>query len=86
VWLDPDFRSWNLEQYLPSIRCPTLLIQGEQDEYGTDRQIAAIARRVAGPVEVLLLRECGHSPHRDQRQLVLQAVVGFLEKHSNDHT
>lgn len=55
VWLDPDFRSWNLEAYLPRITCPTLIVQGEQDRYGTLRQVEAIARQVSGPVETLIL-------------------------------
>ena len=26
AWLDPGFRSWNLERYLPAIRTPTLIL------------------------------------------------------------
>ena len=37
IWLDPNFRSWNIEEYLPAIRCPILCIQGKDDEYGTSR-------------------------------------------------
>lgn len=79
VWLDPAFRDWNLEEFLPAIACPTLLIQGAQDEYGTLRQIDAIAGQVAGPVERLVLERCGHSPHRDQREPVLRAIAAFVE-------
>jgi pimeloyl-ACP methyl ester carboxylesterase len=77
VWLDPAFLAWNLEAYLPCITCPVLLIQGEQDEYGTLRQIDAIARQVQGPVERLVLPDCGHSPHRDQPNPVLASVSAF---------
>lgn len=79
VWLHPDFLSWNLEEYLPGIACPVLLIQGEEDEYGTLRQIDAIARQVAGRVERLVLPECGHSPHRDRPDEVLSAVTAFVQ-------
>ena len=78
VWLDPQFRHWNLEAFLPAITCPVLLIQGEQDEYGTLRQLDAIERQVRGPVQRLVLPECGHSPHRDQRDQVISAMTGFL--------
>jgi pimeloyl-ACP methyl ester carboxylesterase len=78
VWLDPEFRTWNLEPFLPEIACPVLLVQGEQDEYGTLDQIDAIARQVSGPVERLVLPHCGHSPHRDQPDLVLSAMARFL--------
>ncbi|TAN52930.1 MAG: alpha/beta hydrolase [Betaproteobacteria bacterium] len=78
VWLDPEFRHWNIEQYLPGIRAPVLAIQGEDDEYGTLRQLEAIARQVAGPCEPLALPRCGHSPHRDQPEAVLAAVTRFI--------
>jgi pimeloyl-ACP methyl ester carboxylesterase len=78
VWLDPAFRTWNLEALLPAISCPLLLIQGEQDDYGTLRQIDAIEQQVRGPVERLVLPDCGHSPHRDQREPVLSAMTAFL--------
>lgn len=83
VWLDPAFRFWNLEKYLPKLSCPVLLIQGELDEYGTLRQIDAIERQVAGRVGRLVLADCGHSPHRDCRSQVLDAVAGFVKTAAN---
>jgi pimeloyl-ACP methyl ester carboxylesterase len=81
VWLDPAFRAWNLEEFLPAITCPLLLIQGAQDEFGTLEQNDAIARQVGGPVERLVLPNCGHSPHRDQREAVLLKVTDFVRRH-----
>jgi pimeloyl-ACP methyl ester carboxylesterase len=78
VWLDPAFRQWNLQAYLPRITCPVLAIQGEADEYGTLKQIDAIAHQVAGRVTRLVLPACGHSPHRDRPQDVLNAVTAFV--------
>lgn len=43
IWLHPDFHTRNIEDCLPQIRCPILVIQGEDDEYGTMAQIEAIA-------------------------------------------
>lgn len=80
IWLDPAFRSWNIEQYLPAITCPVLIIQGEQDEYGTLRQVEAVARGVRGPVETVILPGCGHSPHRHQTDWTLSAISAFLAR------
>jgi pimeloyl-ACP methyl ester carboxylesterase len=80
VWLDPEFRAWNIEEYLPHVRVPVLLIQGEDDEYGTPRQLEAIHAQVSASVEVLLLPECGHSPHRDQPDAVLAAAGEFMRR------
>lgn len=79
AWLDPAFRSWNIEEYLSRIGCSILAIQGEDDEYGSMEQIERIARG-APDVELLKLADCGHSPHRDRPEAVLSAVAGFLTR------
>jgi pimeloyl-ACP methyl ester carboxylesterase len=79
AWLDPEFRRWSIEEYLPGIRCPVLAIQGEDDEYGTMAQLDAIARQVKGPCELLKLPGCGHSPQRDRADEVVSAVARFVE-------
>lgn len=78
AWLDPGFRSWNIEQYLPSITSPCLLIQGRNDEYGTLAQIDAIARQVNAPVATLVLDACGHAPQKDQTAAVMDAIATFM--------
>jgi pimeloyl-ACP methyl ester carboxylesterase len=77
IWLDPRFRAWNIEASLPAIRVPLLVIQGEDDEYGTFAQIEAIAANVS-QTETLLLKQCGHAPHRDQRDAVLDRAAAFV--------
>lgn len=79
IWLHPDFRAWNIEEYLPQISCPVLAIQGEDDEYGTMEQLNRIATQVPD-VELLKLPNCGHSPHRDQPEAVLRATVRFVNR------
>lgn len=78
IWLHPDFRRWNIEEYLPGIRCPLLLIQGEDDQYGTVAQVETIARQVSGPVQTLLLPDCAHSPHQAQKEATVAAIAGFV--------
>jgi pimeloyl-ACP methyl ester carboxylesterase len=78
-WLDPDFRRWNIEDCLPRISCPVIAMQGEDDEYGTMEQLARIGRQVAD-VELLTLKDCRHSPHRDQPEAVIEAITFFVER------
>lgn len=78
AWLDPDFRAWNIEESVDRIAQPILLVQGEDDEYGTARQLESIRRRARGPVETVLLPQCGHSPHRDQPEKTLAAMTAFV--------
>ncbi|MXN79021.1 alpha/beta fold hydrolase [Burkholderia sp. 4701] len=81
TWLSPAFRDWSLDDVLPQVRCPTLAIHGSQDEYGSSAHPDRIASRVAGPSSVVMLKECGHVPHREQTAVVLDAVKDFLARH-----
>ncbi len=78
AWLDPGFRAWNIEEYLPGVRCPVLVIQGKDDEYGTLAQVEAIEAGCGGPVRRLVLPGCGHSPHREQPDPTLLAMAEFV--------
>lgn len=74
TWLAPAMRGWNIEAELAGIDCPLLLVQGVSDEYGTPAQLDSIKRHTGGKAEIVLLENCGHSPHIDQRVAVLNAV------------
>lgn len=84
IWLDPAFRDWSIEEEIRPIACPLLAVQGVDDEYGTLEQVRGIARRVP-QTELLELAHCAHSPHRDQPEALVRAVVAFLRKHSATH-
>jgi pimeloyl-ACP methyl ester carboxylesterase len=77
AWLDPDFRRWNIESYLPRIDAPLLVIQGEDDPYGTVAQVDAIERG-ARQVERLMLPDCRHAPHLDRPDETTRAIVDFV--------
>jgi pimeloyl-ACP methyl ester carboxylesterase len=79
IWLDPGFRNWNIEEFLPRIACPILAIQGEADEYGTMEQVDRIAR-LAADVDLVKLQDCGHFPHRDQPEAVIKAIVRLVRR------
>jgi pimeloyl-ACP methyl ester carboxylesterase len=80
IWLDPAFRDWNIETELGRIRCPVLAVQGEDDEYGTLEQIYGIARK-APQAKILVLPQCGHSPHRDQPDALSEEAGNFISSH-----
>jgi pimeloyl-ACP methyl ester carboxylesterase len=79
IWLDPDFRSWNIENDLKTIRCPVLIIQGEDDQYATVAQVESIKNRTPA-TETFMIPNCRHSPHSDQPELVLARMAEFLKK------
>jgi pimeloyl-ACP methyl ester carboxylesterase len=84
AWLDPAFSDWSIESELARIDCPVLAIQGLEDRYGTLEQIRGIARHAAR-VRLVEIAQCGHSPHRDQPQRVIDEVADFIDSACVSH-
>lgn len=84
IWLSPEFPQWQITSELKHIEAPVLAIQGEDDPYGSMAQIDGIAQALPG-TRLLKLPACGHSPHRDQPQRVLDAVAHFLNSSCQSH-
>jgi pimeloyl-ACP methyl ester carboxylesterase len=57
MWLAPELRAWNIEACLPRVRAPTLVIQGEDDEYGTLAQVDAVMAQIGGPCTKVIERD-----------------------------
>jgi pimeloyl-ACP methyl ester carboxylesterase len=83
TWLAPSMRGWNIEAEMAGIQCRVTLIQGVSDEYGTPAQLESVKKHMdgragAGRADIVLLENCGHSPHIDQKGAVLGAVKRHL--------
>lgn len=80
VWLSPQFRSWSLVPCLEDVRCPVLVIHGSDDEYGSEAFPRTIATQVRGPASLEILEGCGHVPHREERERVLDLASAFIRE------
>jgi pimeloyl-ACP methyl ester carboxylesterase len=80
VWLKSDFRQWDLTEDLAYIRVPVLIIQGEDDQYGTVRQVEIAQEECYCPVEVLMLPDTRHVPHREAPEKTLTAITDFVRR------
>jgi pimeloyl-ACP methyl ester carboxylesterase len=81
IWLDPAFAAWDIRAEVARITVPPLAIQGEQDEYGTLEQVVGIGRLLP-QAQLLILPQCGHSPHRDQADRVIAEAGRFIREHA----
>ena len=79
-WLRPELRDWDIRERLRAVRCPVLVVQGRDDDFGTLDQVEAIVTRVAGPAATLVLDECGHIPHNERQRDVLDAAASFIRR------
>ncbi len=79
TWRQPAFLDWQMIDELPAITCPALILQGDDDQFGSDAQVATIARHVSGPVTSEIIPQCGHIPHLEAPDAVLESVRHFLD-------
>lgn len=84
VWLSPGFRPFDIQEEMRRVTVPSLVIQGRDDEYGTSAQYEAAARLGAGRVDLLVLDDCGHAPHRDRPRATLDAIATFAAETLGD--
>ena len=85
TWLAPAFADWSLDDDLRGVRCPTLALHGDGDEYGSARHPERIAALTRGPSRAVILEGGGHVPHREQPARVLDEVTRFLAPHPAAH-
>jgi len=79
TWLSPAFDDWSLDAVLAQVRCPSLILHGEHDEYGS----AAHPQRIAGGIGALaqleVMAETRHMPHRERADAVIERIAVFLD-------
>ena len=78
VWTTEETAGWSIELILPEIVSPVMVIQGEDDNYGTSLQTETITSSVKGPSRLLEIPDCGHIPHHEHKRTVLRQTAEFL--------
>lgn len=78
TWLDASFRDWNIEEFIPKIQCPILVIQGKNDEFGTEEQIKSILKNPLA--KAFIVPNAKHTPHKEQPDFILEQTVQFIEQ------
>ena len=78
VWLHPDFSEWNIEECLPKIRVPQLIVQRNDDEYETSTQIEAFVSQSDNSVETFFLDNFGQPTHLEQEIQTLEWMNKFV--------
>lgn len=78
TWTSQEYKDWNIEEFLPLIKCPVLVIQGVDDEYGTEKQVKGIVNQVSGISKELLIPDTKHTPHKEKPEFVLEKTAEFI--------
>ena len=79
-WLSEDCKAWNIEQFLPRIKCPVLVMQGENDNFGTLAQVEAICKGIGKKAEPCIIPRAAHTPHREVEDVALEKAAAFIAR------
>lgn len=80
TWLMESSMHWDIQSLLPQVNVPFLAIQGSNDQYGSLQQLIAIEQK-APFAQIALIEDCGHIPHHQKREEVLQKMKDFIHKY-----
>lgn len=78
TWLRPDFIDFDIREELKNIDCPTLVIQGIDDEYGSLEQVDGIINNVKGTKESYIVPDAKHTPYKENRTPTLEKTIEFI--------
>lgn len=79
TWLADDFENWNISNDIKGLTTSALIIQGDQDQYGTDQQVKGICELLENATPCII-EECGHAPHLEQQETVIDKIIEWKEK------
>jgi pimeloyl-ACP methyl ester carboxylesterase len=77
AWQFPD--NPKLASYLYRVKCPTLIVWGEQDGVVPARH-GQLYQAAIGGAEYAVLPSCGHLPHVEQPEALTTTVLEYLER------
>lgn len=77
TWLHPDFKDWNIVEDIRNIQAPTLAIQGDEDQYGTEDQLKLIQQAVPN-AQIEMLVGVKHHPHLEKTNEVVEMIRRFF--------
>lgn len=78
TWLSEEYRNWNIcnkiEQSIPSF-----ILQGDQDEYGTEQQLELIESKLKNAA-TYLIPDCHHQPHLEKTEEINVLLKDWISK------
>jgi pimeloyl-ACP methyl ester carboxylesterase len=80
AWVSDVFATWDVRPLLASVAAPTLVVQGDQDQYATDAQLTETAAAIGANATMMRLAGAGHIIHHEQPAVVAALVVEFYNR------
>lgn len=80
TWQSTAFRNWNISGDIQEILAPTLILQGQLDQYGTQRQLDIIQSSIKNSCTCEMIPGLGHHPHLEDLKGITEKIVRFINE------
>lgn len=77
TWLSKEYRSWDICKEIKQTT-PSLILQGDKDEYGTILQLDLIQNELEN-VTSYIIKDCSHQPHLEKKEEVSTLICEWLK-------
>jgi pimeloyl-ACP methyl ester carboxylesterase len=84
-WTNPDIKDWDMRPLIKGIECPTLVVQGLEDEHASPQHAREIVEAVPN-AELWLLPDVGHMPAQDRPAEFNQKILLFIRNSQTEET
>jgi pimeloyl-ACP methyl ester carboxylesterase len=79
TWTDASFYDWNISDDLKGIQAPTLCLQGQLDQYGTEKQLIILKSVLQNLCTTEMISGLGHHPHLETMDSVVDRISHFID-------
>ena len=81
TWRSESFQNWNISKEIQGIQAPSLILQGQRDQYGTQEQLNIIQSSIKDLCIVELIPGLSHHPHLEDNIGTSARITSFINKH-----
>jgi len=78
TWTAEFFQDWNITEDIKGIQAPTLILQGQLDQYGTQKQLDVLDAILQNQCTTEMIPGLGHHPHLEAMERITQRISTFL--------
>lgn len=79
VWVSEEFATWDVRELVADIAVPTIVIQGDHDEYATDAHAFETSGAIGSNARPVLLPDLGHLLHHEAPEVVTELIARFVD-------
>lgn len=79
TWEQMKTENWDISSIIKNSQASTLLLQGENDEYGSEQQLILISENLPGRATIKIYPKLKHFPHLEEKMLILNDIRNFIQ-------